>query len=319
MGYEMDKEAGGIMMGLKDDVRERRRHKIQSLLDAYGDKPRQAASGKDRSSGRPPVLKTGKSDAGMTLPKDNDPDPEAAWKQNRNPWSSWEANNHFQPPAWRDEEQIRTSRNEGSGDGGRFWKELKWKTVIAVLLFGAIWGLFQLDEGWSRKGQVLIKSALTDEFDFGAAAQWYKTAFAGAPSFIPLFQKESAQTASAGEEADSFAAAPVKDASLLRTFAELLNGIQLAAPSGAEVAAVGKGRVIFVTDKGDTVLIQHAGNVITVYGELSQSFVAVNDWVEAGDIIGKLPDAGSGGSSPLYFAVKRNDRYIDPLDVIPLD
>ncbi|MNR44805.1 Stage IV sporulation protein FA [compost metagenome] len=80
-----------------------------------------------------------------------------------------------------------------------------------------------------------------------------------------------------------------------------------------------KGRVIFVTDKGDNILIQHAGNVITVYGELSQSFVTVNDWVEAGDIIGKLPDAGSGGSSPLYFAVKRNDRYIDPLDVIPLD
>ncbi|WP_459390318.1 peptidoglycan DD-metalloendopeptidase family protein [Paenibacillus sp. CAU 1782] len=306
-------------MGLKDDIRERRRQKIQSLLDTFEEKPRQLTSGQDRNGGRSSGLKTGKPDTGLPLPRDNEPDPEVAWKQNRNPWSSWESNEHFGVPAWRDEENDRNNRDESSGSGGRFWSGLKWKTAVALLLFGGIWGLFQLEQEWSLKGQVLIKSALTDEFDFAAAAEWYKTAFSGAPSFIPLFQKESAQTASAGEDGGVFASAPVKDASLLRTFAELLNGIQLAAPSGAEVSAVDKGRVIFVTDKGDNILIQHAGNVITVYGELSQSFVTVNDWVEAGDIIGKLPEAGSSGSSPLYFAVKRNDRYIDPLDVIPLD
>jgi stage IV sporulation protein FA len=45
----------------------------------------------------------------------------------------------------------------------------------------------------------------------------------------------------------------------------------------------------------------------------------VNDWVEAGQQIGSLQTAVDGEQSFLHFAVKQNDRYMDPLDVIPID
>ncbi|CAM4196841.1 stage IV sporulation protein FA [Paenibacillus endophyticus] len=252
-------------------------------------------------------------------------DPEVVWKTNPNPWASWsddkgfmDNKNFVKPPDLTNKKDPNFGKNKHS-----FRKELKWKLVIAIMLFGAVWAMFHYDTSYTLKGQALVKEALSDEIDFAAAAAWYKDTFAGAPSFIPIFKDNSESAIGADGTVKLPIVAPLEGGSLVRTFAELLNGIELAGGSEEQVVAAETGRVLLLTDKDDnkgtTILIQHANQRVTVYGLLGKAEVSVNDWVEAGDPIGRLLKAEGSQPSLLYFAVKQNDQYIDPVGVIPID
>ncbi|MNC72583.1 Stage IV sporulation protein FA [compost metagenome] len=92
--------------------------------------------------------------------------------------------------------------------------------------------------------------------------------------------------------------------------------------SSVQVKSTGTGRVISVTRDaitGMTVAIQHAGGYESLYGHLEEPFVEKGDWVESGDVIGVLPSKSSPPYTTLYFALKNNDRYIDPAELISFD
>ncbi|WP_171056146.1 M23 family metallopeptidase [Paenibacillus sinopodophylli] len=251
-------------------------------------------------------------------------DPELVWKTNPNPWESWrddkgamDTRSFVKPPDLTNKKDPDFGKNKHS-----FGKELRWKLVIAIILFGAVWAMFHYESEFTLKGQAIVKKALTDEIDFAAAADWYKGRFAGAPSFIPIFKDSNESAIGADGTVKLPIVAPIEDGALVRTFAELLNGIELAGPSEGQVVAAETGRVLLLTDKdekGTTVVIQHANQRVTIYGLLGKAEVNVNDWVEAGDPVGSLLKSEGTQPSLLYFAVKQNDRYIDPLGVIPID
>ncbi|MNH38128.1 Stage IV sporulation protein FA [compost metagenome] len=82
------------------------------------------------------------------------------------------------------------------------------------------------------------------------------------------------------------------------------------------------GRVLLVHDQGEegsTIVIQHAGKRVSVYGNLGLAAVKENDWVAAGERIGQLMRSDDSETSLLFFALKENDQYIDPVGVIPID
>lgn len=315
-------------MGLRDDVRHRRHEKIKSLLEEYANQqeaavPKQQAQTQTKEDSHMvfPSAQTAAAPHDY-LPKQIQ-DPELAWKRNPNPWSSWNESGDASGGTRSFVRQTRTyddSERPEQGWWGRFLRSLRWKAIAALLAFGAIYGMFQYEADWSLRGQQFVKQALTDEFDFAAASVWYKQAFAGAPSFIPMFRDTSEGALGVnGEVASGTVVVPIQDASLIRTFAELLNGIELAGASEAPVSAAETGRVIVVTEDKESVIIQHANHRVTVYAKLGDASVSVNDWVEAGETIGKLKKANESGQSLLHFAVKQNDRYVDPLEVITLD
>ncbi len=250
-------------------------------------------------------------------------DPEAAWKRNPNPWAGWDEDGPAPRRSYvRAADPTRFAPQDGPRNrhtlGGSFMRKL----AGSLLVFGAVWGLFQLEEDWALQGQALVKQALTDEIDFAAAADWYKNAFAGAPSFIPIFNNSAEEAASADGTVRLPIVSPLPGSTLVQTFAELLNGIELAGASGQAVAAVETGRVQTTTgqaDKGFTVLLQHANGRLTIYGGLADIEVGTGDWVEAGDELGRLPSNADNAPSLLYFAVKQDDMYLDPVGVIPFD
>nr|WP_255570593.1 peptidoglycan DD-metalloendopeptidase family protein [Cohnella sp. CFH 77786] len=110
---------------------------------------------------------------------------------------------------------------------------------------------------------------------------------------------------------------------LIRTFAEDGTGIRIAAAGGSAVKAVYAGRVLQVASEDNgksTVLVQHAGRIVTIYGNVEHPSVQPNDWVEAGGRIGTVPaPIDKGGESLLYFAVKQNGKTVDPAEVVPFD
>jgi stage IV sporulation protein FA len=45
----------------------------------------------------------------------------------------------------------------------------------------------------------------------------------------------------------------------------------------------------------------------------------VNDWVEAGNVVGSLKGGSTDQPATLYFAIKEGEEYVDPAEVVALD
>ncbi|GGG20335.1 M23 family metallopeptidase [Paenibacillus abyssi] len=292
-------------MEIKDNIRQRRHERIKKIA--------RQTSGPLSSSNQVESLQE-------RVPSNNlsqhlDQDPEWMWKQQSKPWMGWgRADVPFDEPPRR------------MFDDGPDWQkvrsELRLKLFIGLMMFASVWGMFQLDMPWAKSGQLFVADALTNEMDFEAAAAWYQNRFAGSPAFIPIFGSKEQTAERVNGIIKLPIVVPVQDGVIVRTFAELLSGVEVAAPSEAEVSAVETGRVLLVSydeATGETVVIQHANKRVTVYSRLEQADVAQNDWVEAGQVIGKLMPATDERPSLLFFAVKENDRYVDPTGVVPFD
>lgn len=309
-------------MGLKDDIRQRRQDKIRKLMQQSKFEDREKTTGTSQSRlASAEFQNKQKQDPIQSIEsRSNELDPERAWKKHPNPWAAW-GNEEERSPIRSFVKGAGTANESAypSHTKHSFRKEMQWKLVISLLLFGFVWVLFHYNNEWTLKGQAIVKQALTDEIDFAAAAAWYKETFAGAPSFIPIFENKPSDAIGVDGIVKQTIALPLKDGVLVRTFAELLNGIELAGPSETEVVAAETGKVILVTEERNRIMIQHANKRVTVYGGLGEAAVKVNDWVETGDRIGKLRKTDGGMQSLLYFAVKEDDRYVDPMGVISLD
>jgi septal ring factor EnvC (AmiA/AmiB activator) len=86
------------------------------------------------------------------------------------------------------------------------------------------------------------------------------------------------------------------------------NGIEIATREGAPVSTVYPGRVLFAApfqDLGFTVVVEHAGRVLTLYAGLSRL------QVEEGDVLAFQGVVGTA-SERLYFEVRRGKRPEDP-------
>jgi len=233
-------------------------------------------------------------------------DPEELWKKDRSYWKRMEVEGHE-----TQEEEAHSSYS--------FFKHVKIQFILAIVLFAAVFGLNYLEHPTVSEAKGWLKTELGRSFDFIAIAAWYEHTFEGSPSFIPSFGSKSELAIAEHSSISTETAAPVAGGVLLHSFAELLNGVEIAGTTKAEVRAVDKGRVILVTDKQDSVIIQHANERVSIYSRLSDVNVKVSDWVETGKVIGKLAPIAGEDYSVLFLAMKQKDLYIDPLDVISLE
>ncbi len=93
------------------------------------------------------------------------------------------------------------------------------------------------------------------------------------------------------------------------------SGIDIAAPIGTPVISVAAGQVLFagwMRGYGQTVLIDHGGDLMTIYGHLSRMDVAEGQAVAAGQIIGGVGSTGTSTGSHLHFEVRINGEAKNP-------
>ncbi|MFZ5811277.1 MAG: peptidoglycan DD-metalloendopeptidase family protein [Thermodesulfobacteriota bacterium] len=93
-------------------------------------------------------------------------------------------------------------------------------------------------------------------------------------------------------------------------------GIDVAASSGAPVAACWDGQVVFAGWKGgygNTVILEHQGGWRSVYGHLSSIDVASGDSVAAGRKIAEVGSTGRSTGPHLHFELRYADASVDPL------
>ncbi len=93
------------------------------------------------------------------------------------------------------------------------------------------------------------------------------------------------------------------------------NGIDFSAPLGTPVYAASSGIVAFAGNKGGygkLIVLKHANNYTTKYGQLSKMIVSSGAQVTAGDLIGKVGNTGLSTGPHLHYEILRNGNHINP-------
>jgi murein DD-endopeptidase MepM/ murein hydrolase activator NlpD len=94
------------------------------------------------------------------------------------------------------------------------------------------------------------------------------------------------------------------------------DGIDIAAPEGAPVAAAADGTVLFAGDQagyGAVVILRHDGGLVTLYAHNSRVLVREGARVARGDAIARVGQTGRTTGPHLHFEVREGTRPRDPL------
>jgi murein DD-endopeptidase MepM/ murein hydrolase activator NlpD len=96
-------------------------------------------------------------------------------------------------------------------------------------------------------------------------------------------------------------------------------GVDYAAPSGSPIRATGDGKVSFRGVQGgygNTIVLQHGGNITTLYGHLSRFGTArAGARVNQGDIIGYVGQSGLATGPHLHYEYRVNGAHRNPRTV----
>jgi murein DD-endopeptidase MepM/ murein hydrolase activator NlpD len=97
-------------------------------------------------------------------------------------------------------------------------------------------------------------------------------------------------------------------------------GVDYAASTGTPIKAAGDGKVIFRGSKGgygNTVVLQHGGNITTLYAHMSsyRKGVTSGSRVKQGQIIGYVGKTGMATGPHLHYEFRINGAHRNPLTV----
>jgi murein DD-endopeptidase MepM/ murein hydrolase activator NlpD len=99
-------------------------------------------------------------------------------------------------------------------------------------------------------------------------------------------------------------------------------GIDLPAPTGTPVVAAADGEVVYagsgIRGYGNLVVLQHPGDLLTVYAHNSELFVAQGQGVRAGDRIAAVGQTGHATGPHLHFEVRQGQIPRDPMPYLPV-
>lgn len=99
-------------------------------------------------------------------------------------------------------------------------------------------------------------------------------------------------------------------------------GVFVQTATNATVESVNEGIVVFAGKKeelGNTVQIQHADGTESWYGNLNDMSVKLYDYVSKKQKIGTVNSDENNKNGKFYFAMKKNEKFIDPIQVISFD
>jgi murein DD-endopeptidase MepM/ murein hydrolase activator NlpD len=97
--------------------------------------------------------------------------------------------------------------------------------------------------------------------------------------------------------------------------AKFHKGLDLSAPEGMNVVPALAGTVVFAGYRngyGNTVVVQHSGELQTRYGHMGSIAVRVGDTVDSQNTLGTVGSTGRSTGTHLHFEVIRNGQAVDP-------
>jgi len=208
----------------------------------------------------------------------------------------------------------------GEGNHPLFKKEVFLFKVLAsacLVLIVAI--LFRSPAEKAEKFQSYVKQTMEQEFQFAAVSDWYEEQFGKPLALLPA--KNTGEEDKQDIDEDNEYALPASG-KILEDFGDNGQRIMIETGKGAGVEAMNEGLVHFVGMKdgfGKTVIVQHADKSETWYGNLDGIDVNLYEYISKGTKVGTAMDSSDGTKGSFYFAIKKGDDFIDPVQVIKFE
>ena len=213
-----------------------------------------------------------------------------------------------------------TSTGGSDGDDGHplFKKEVFFFKILAsILLFLVIAILFRNHSATFEPARDMVMKTMDKDFKFATVSNWYESKFGKPLALLPFSEKDQVEKKTVAEKEFSVPAM----GKILENFEKNGQGIMIETGKGASVQTINDGIVTFAGVKeelGKTVIIQHSDSTETWYGNLDEIKVNLYEYVEKRKVVGTV--SGSAGEDKTkgkyYFAIKKGDDFIDPIQVI---
>ena len=108
--------------------------------------------------------------------------------------------------------------------------------------------------------------------------------------------------------------------SVVRSFNELGEGIDISGNVGDPVLAAGGGDVVYsgrgVQGTGNLIIMQHSDRLLSAYAHNSVVLVSEGQHIEAGQQIAEL-GVNNSGVPMLHFEIRRDGQSVDPMQYLP--
>lgn len=196
----------------------------------------------------------------------------------------------------------------------------KWGIQIfaSALLVGMAYLVFQssvVPLDWKKSA----REVMTRDFNFAGVADWYEARFGALPALLPsLSVKKAVPVSGPGTQAAWKWPASWK---VVKPFDSASAKVVLSTGTGGAVTMGEAGWVTFVGEKpgfGTTVVVRLAQGREMWFGNLEKIQVAVNDFLQPGQVVG-VPRAVNEKARYLYLGARAQEQAIDPLEVISFE
>jgi stage IV sporulation protein FA len=201
-----------------------------------------------------------------------------------------------------------------------FRKELfLFKILLSVSLFLVVAILFRNHSAVLDPARNIVKKTMDTEFQFASVSNWYENKFGKPLVLLPFTEKKETVDKTSDPEYSVPASGRV-----VENFIKNGQGVMIETGKGAQVKAINEGMVLFAGIKeglGKTVIIQHSDKTESWYGDLGEINVNSYEYIEKGKEVGTVSTSGGEDKTKgsYYFALKKGDNFIDPIQVIRFD
>ncbi|MDC2863230.1 MULTISPECIES: M23 family metallopeptidase [unclassified Bacillus (in: firmicutes)] len=198
---------------------------------------------------------------------------------------------------------------EGEKTHPLFRKEIfLFKLLLSAILVLVVAILFKNTTTSFEGPRTVVEQTMKEEFQFATVSKWYESKFGKPLSFLPSSEKKTKQ-----KEKNYAVPASGK---VTQSFQANGQGVFVQTAANAVVESVNEGIVVSIGQKegfGNTVEIQHADGTESWYGNLGEASVKLYDYVA------KKQKVGTVANGKFYFAFKKNEKFIDPIQVISFE
>ncbi|HJV31861.1 MAG TPA: M23 family metallopeptidase, partial [Bacillales bacterium] len=151
---------------------------------------------------------------------------------------------------------------------------------------------------------------------FATVTNWYEDKFGKPLALLPFNEKKQP-----AEKVSEQEYAVPASGRVVENFVKNGQGVMIETGKGTQVKAINEGMVKFAGNwegLGKTVIIQHADKTESWYGDLEEIKVNSYEYIEKGKEVGTVSASNSEDKTKgsYYFAFKKGDNFIDPIQVI---